>query len=66
MNDERPAKYCQHGICRTDTLEELVALGLATRRRDVLDAANHTMQATVRCRLLPRKGPVRAPLPGPC
>lgn len=63
MNAE-PEKYCQHAICRAHTAEELLYMARRLLRPGLLPLAREAMKATVRCRLLPRKGPIHAPFSG--
>lgn len=55
-------RYCQHAICRAHAAEDLVFMGRAMKRPDLLELASQTSISTVRCRLQARKGPIRAPL----
>lgn len=55
--------YCQHANCRLDTAAELAYMGLFFKRDDLLRLAAESARSTVRCRLVPRKGPVHAPFP---
>lgn len=62
MSAPEQPKYCQHAICRAHTAEELLWMGARLFRRDLLVLAGEADTSTVRCRLLPRKGPIHAPL----
>lgn len=59
-------RYCQHPECRLDAFEEMVFIGAELQRSDVTEQATECLSADVqvRCRRTPRKGPMRAPLPG--
>lgn len=56
-------RYCRHALCRAHAAEELKFMGRSLFRPDLFKLASETRRATVRCRLLPRKGPLHAPLP---
>lgn len=56
-------KYCQHATCREDTARELAFMGATLWRQDLSALATQAHQSTVRCRHVPRKGPISAPLP---
>jgi len=56
-------RYCQHANCRLDTAVELAYMGSRLLRKDLLILAGEVHLSSVRCRLVPRKGPVHAPLP---
>jgi hypothetical protein len=56
-------RYCQHANCRLDTAVELAYMGSLLLRKDLLILAGQVNESTVRCRLVPRKGPIHAPLP---
>lgn len=62
--------YCRHDDCKCHALEELMFLGLRIgMKRQACAAAVRMMRASgrrlmVRCRHVPRPGPVPAPFPG--
>lgn len=62
MNED---KYCQHQSCKLDTEAELAALYTATKRASLIDAMMRAREpgSEVRCRHVPRRGRVNAPLP---
>jgi hypothetical protein len=60
MNNH-PNRYCRHATCRTDAATELYWMGMRLDRADLMKAARDALHATVRCRHVPRKGPIRAP-----
>ena len=61
MNDQ--VRYCQHSTCREETARELAFMGARLYRNDLRVLAAQAHASTVRCRHVPRKGPVHAPLP---
>ena len=63
MNADHPQRYCTHATCRDDTAAELLWMGKRLWRRDLIAMAGEAYRATVRCRHVPRKGPIHAPLP---
>jgi hypothetical protein len=63
MNQPEQPKYCEHANCRLDTAVELSFMGTTLYRPDLLTLAGQVHSSTVRCRLLPRKGPIHAPFP---
>lgn len=63
MNEAEELRYCQHVNCRLDTASDLAFMAVRLLREDLMQMAGQVHSSTVRCRLLPRKGPVFAPLP---
>lgn len=61
--DPAEQKWCQHAICRDDQERDLAFMASALNRKDLRALADAAHQSTVRCRLQPRKGAMRAPLP---
>jgi hypothetical protein len=58
-------KYCEHNDCRVDTLADLAhMLKTMPWRDDIKEAMAAIPESKVRCRHVPRKGPVDVPLPG--
>lgn len=55
--------YCTHATCREDQERDLAFMAAALNRKDLRELAAAAHQSTVRCRLQPRKGAVRAPFP---
>lgn len=56
-------KYCNHASCQAHAAEELLHAGRTLYRPELFEHAREAMHATVRCRMVPRKGPIRAPFP---
>lgn len=58
-------RYCLHADCKVDTFDEMMLMACVLDRRNlVLFAAQCLMDGVqVRCRRVPRKGPIHAPLP---
>lgn len=63
MNNDADLKYCQHFSCRLDTASDLAFMGARLFRRDLMQMAGQVHSSTVRCRMQPRRGPIRAPFP---
>jgi hypothetical protein len=61
--DQAEQKWCTHATCREDQERDLSFIGAALDRRDLRELADAALQSTVRCRLQPRRGAVRAPFP---
>jgi len=61
--DQAAQTWCEHAICREEQARDLAYLGAALNRNDLRVLAAQAHASTVRCRLQPRKGAVRAPLP---
>lgn len=55
--------WCTHATCREDQESDLAFMAAALDRQDLREIADAAHQSTVRCRIQPRRGPVRAPLP---
>ena len=55
--------YCEHHDCRCDTAAELAWMAESLNRSDLLAKAMMVHAQRVRCRHVPRRGPVLAPLP---
>lgn len=62
--DQAAQTWCEHETCRDAQAEELAFMGASLNRPELKDLAQQAYTSTVRCRHQPRKGPVRAPLPG--
>jgi hypothetical protein len=61
---DQPAQaWCTHATCREDQALDLAFMGAALNREDLRALADAAHQSTVRCRLQPRKGAIRAPFP---
>ncbi len=56
-------KYCKHRDCQEHTAAELYYMAETLRRPKLFHQAMETFYSEVRCRKVPRKGPVNAPLP---
>ena len=63
MNNADALRYCEHASCRLDTAAELAYMGARLFRRDLMRMAGEVHSSTVRCRMQPRRGPIRAPFP---
>jgi len=53
--------YCEHYDCRCDAAEELAFMSDALHRPDLLAKAVEVFFRVVRCRHVPRKGPIPMP-----
>ena len=56
--------YCEHHDCRCHAAEELAFMSDMLHRPDLLAKAVEVFSRTVRCRHVPRKGPIPVPLAG--
>lgn len=61
--DQPEQAWCTHATCREDQERDLAFMGAALNRPELRAIADQAKHSTVRCRLQPRKGPVRAPFP---
>lgn len=61
--DQAEQAWCQHATCREDQARDLGFMASELNRPELRELAGAAHNSTVRCRLQPRKGAVRAPLP---
>jgi hypothetical protein len=53
--------YCQHEDCRAHAVEELFYMARRLMRPDLAELAVKALHGEVRCRRVPRRGPVPIP-----
>jgi hypothetical protein len=57
--------YCRHADCRAHAAEELMFIAARIRRPELIPTARMLIRKAprVRCRHVPRRGPINVPLP---